>query len=86
MQFQAIHLQIVWISFGWPKHTVRRRTQSFGSAFAGKDAPAAVALLAATPRTLPLYRISTTRSPLRRACSMRGHRRSRLRARRWCGN
>jgi hypothetical protein len=26
--------------------------------------------------TLPLYRISTTRSPLSRACSMRGHGRS----------
>ena len=33
----------------------------------GNDPPAAVALLAATRTTLPLYRISTTRSPLTRA-------------------
>jgi len=42
----------------------------------GKDPPAAAALLAGTRTTLPFYRISTTRSPLRRACSMRGHSRS----------
>lgn len=36
MQVRAFHLQIVGISFGWPKHTVRWRTQSFGSAFAGQ--------------------------------------------------
>jgi hypothetical protein len=42
----------------------------------GKNPPAAVALLAATQATLRLYRISTTPSPLRRACWMRGHSRS----------
>jgi hypothetical protein len=42
----------------------------------GNGPPAAVALFDATRTTLPLYRISTTRSPLRRACSMRGQSRS----------
>ena len=76
MQVRAFHLQIVGISFGWPKHTVRWRTQSFGSAFAGQGPTGRGRASAATQRTLPLYRISTTRSPLRRACSMRGHSRS----------
>src|SRR5208337_1487883 len=42
---------------GWRRASVLR--------LPGKDPPAAVALLAATGMTLPLYRISTTRSPVR---------------------
>jgi hypothetical protein len=67
----------------WPRANGQRpgygdRGSRRGSALRlpGKDPPAAVALLSSTQTTLPLYRISTTRSLLTRACSMRGHSRS----------
>jgi hypothetical protein len=50
--------------------------QSLGSAFAEQEATHRSRASRATRTTLPLYRISTTRSPLRRAFSMRGQRRS----------
>ena len=87
MQVRGFHLQILGLSFGWPKHTMRWLAQSLGSAFAGQGPVPPLSRFSLPPGRPCRFiesqpRVLRSREPARCAATVG----RRPRSRRWCGN